>query len=112
MNRNHASTSDVPPVFDEGSVTNMPPSFDRSIPKKPTDQVSILNNLLKSCLALVKNEDSLEKIWTLIKEPKRGYQQENNVNHIDKRLKIGRELRMNAQIGDYDMDFFILDLGS
>ena len=28
-----------------------------------------------------------------------------------KRLKIGRELTMIAQIGYYDMDYIILDLG-
>ena len=33
------------------------------------------------------------------------------VNHIGKRLKIGFELRMTAQIGDYDMDYIIMDLG-
>ena len=35
-----------------------------------------------------------------------------SVSHIGKRLKIGREPRMNAQIGEYDMDYIILYLGS
>ena len=30
---------------------------------------------------------------------------------MGKRLKIGHELRMAAQIGDFDMDYIILDLG-
>ena len=34
------------------------------------------------------------------------------VNHVGKRLKAGCELRMIAQIGYYDMDYIILDLGS
>ena len=34
------------------------------------------------------------------------------VNHIGKRLKIGQELRMTTQIGDYDMDDIILYFGS
>ena len=34
------------------------------------------------------------------------------INHVGKILNIGRELRMNSQIGDYDMDYIILDLGS
>ena len=33
-------------------------------------------------------------------------------NQVQKKFKIGRELRMTAQIGDYDMDYIILDLGS
>ena len=39
-------------------------------------------------------------------------QPERRVNHIGKRLKIGHELRMNSHIGDYDMDYIIMDLGS
>ena len=35
-----------------------------------------------------------------------------SVSHIGKRLKTGRELRMNAHIGEYDMDYIILYLGS
>ena len=31
---------------------------------------------------------------------------------MGKRLKIGHELRMTTQIGDYDMDYIILNLGS
>ena len=31
---------------------------------------------------------------------------------MGKRLKTDQELRMTTQIGDYDMDYIILDLGS
>ena len=48
----------------------------------------------------------------LIEEPQTSLLQEKHVNHIHKKMKTGRELCMNAQIGDYDMDFIILDLGS
>ena len=37
---------------------------------------------------------------------------EKMVNHIGKILKTGQELRMTSQIGDYDMDYIIMDLGS
>ena len=37
---------------------------------------------------------------------------ERRVNQIGKRLKTGHELSMISQIGDYDMDYIILDLGS
>ena len=39
-------------------------------------------------------------------------QPEKKVNQVRKKCKTGHELRMNAQIGDYDMDYIILDLGS
>ena len=54
----------------------------------------------------------MEELSDLVEEPQPSVQTERNVNHIDKIPKIGRELRMNAQIGDYDMDFIILELGS
>ena len=34
------------------------------------------------------------------------------VSQVRKKFKTDRELRMPAQIGDYDMDYIILDLGS
>ena len=37
---------------------------------------------------------------------------EKNVNQVWQKCNTGRELRMNAQIGDYDMDYIFLDLGS
>ena len=34
------------------------------------------------------------------------------VHHIKKYIRTGKEMRLNAQIGYYDMDEVILDLGS
>lgn len=34
------------------------------------------------------------------------------VHQIKKYIRTGKEMRLNAQIGEYDMDEFILDLGS
>ena len=39
-------------------------------------------------------------------------QPEKKFNQVRKKFKTGCELRMNPQIGDYDMDYIILDLGS
>ena len=33
------------------------------------------------------------------------------VNQVSKKFKTGRESRMTMQIGDYDMDYIIFDLG-
>ena len=38
-------------------------------------------------------------------------QPKNKVNQVRKKFKMGRELRMTTQIGDYDMDYIILYLG-
>ena len=37
---------------------------------------------------------------------------EKKVNQVWRKCKTGFELRMNSRIGDYDMDYIILDLGS
>ena len=37
---------------------------------------------------------------------------EKKVNQVRKKFKTGSELRMTMQIGDYDMDYIILNLGS
>ena len=54
---------------------------------------------------------SSRKLAALIEEPQEDVRPERRVNHIRKRLKIGRELRMTTQTRDYDMDYIIMDLG-
>ena len=46
-------------------------------------------------------------IYEILVEP----QLEKKVNQVQKKCKTGCELRMNVHIGDYDMDYIILDLG-
>ena len=71
-----------------------------------------MKKFFKSCLLLIEDKDDLAELSTLIEEAQPSMQQEKKVNHISKRLKTSRELRMDAQICDYDMDFIILDLAS
>ena len=40
------------------------------------------------------------------------YPPTRNVDSVNAKFKTRRKLRMSAQIGDYDMDYIILDLGS
>ena len=47
-----------------------------------------------------------------IEENQEEIQPERRVNYVGKRSKTSRELRMTAQIGYYDMDYIILDMGS
>ena len=59
---------------------------------------------------LVKDENELQWFYSILEEPKEYLQQEKNVNHIHRRMNTGRKLCMKDQIGDYDMDFIILNL--
>ena len=52
------------------------------------------------------------ELTALIEETPEELRPEIRVNYVGKRLKIGRELQMTTQIGDYDMDYIILYLDS
>ena len=66
----------------------------------------------KTCLKFIKDKYVVAELSYLVEEPQTSVWPKNKVNHIGKRLKIGHELRINAHICDYDMDYIILDLGS
>ena len=63
-------------------------------------------------LALVQDNYAIAELQTPIEETPVESQLERMVNHVKKKFKMGHELRMTTQIGDYDMDYIILDLGS
>ena len=55
---------------------------------------------------------AIAELQAMIGEIPVALQHEKKVNQVWKKYKTGRELRMTAQIGDYNMDYIILDLGS
>ena len=60
----------------------------------------------------MQDKDVVAELISIIEEPQEEVRLERRVNHVGKRLKTNRELRMTTQIGDYDMEYIILDLGS
>ena len=60
----------------------------------------------------MQDRDAIAELQAMIDEIPAEPQLEKKVNQVQKKCKIGRKLRMNAQIGDYDMDYIILDIGS
>ena len=48
---------------------------------------------------------------TFIEETLEELQPRNKFNHIKNKFKNWHELRMTAEIGNYDMDYIILDMG-
>ena len=59
-------------------------------------KVSKLKEFFLSCLSLIQDKDVVTELITLIEEPQEEVQPDIRVNHVGKRLKIGRELRMIA----------------
>ena len=90
----------------------MPERFQHTLQKKAPPKVSKLRTFLSSCLTLIQDKDVIAELQAMIEEISIEPQPENKFNQVWKKCKTGHELRMNAQIGDYDMDYIILDMGS
>jgi len=75
------------------------------------DKVSTLSSFLQSCLKLLRNQNALSELQKFIAscEPQQSTGQAKAINRV---RRTGREMRLNAQIGEYDMTDVILDLGS
>ena len=63
----------------------------------------------ESCLSLVRDSDALVELETLLHHPNKRVK-DYAMNSLQKR-KIGKEMRVNIYIGDYEVDLVILDLG-
>ena len=67
---------------------------------------------MSSFLSIIQDKDVIVELQALIEETPKEMQPGRKVSHVKKNFKTGCELRMNTQIGDYDMDYIILELGS
>ena len=68
--------------------------------------------LLSSCLMLIQDKDAIAELQEIIDKIPIEPQIEKKVNQVRRKCKTHYELRMKVQIGDYDMDYIILDMGS
>ena len=62
-------------------------------------------------MKLLRNQNALEELQKVIAscEPQKSTGRDKTLNRV--RIRMGREMRLNAQIGEYDMIDVILDLG-
>ena len=74
----------------------MPERFDQILRNQPMRKASKLKDFFKSCLELIHDKYVVAKLTTLIEETPEELQPERRVNHVGKRLKNGRELRMTT----------------
>ena len=91
-------------------VVDMPFAFDSFVEVGPSWQHGTLRKFFESCLSLERDFDALVELETLLHHLDKTVK-DSAVNSLKKR-KIGKEMRMNVQIGDYEVDSVILDLGS
>ena len=88
----------------------MPSAFDPSVEAGPSWQHGTLRKSFESCLSVARDLDALVELETLLHRPDKTVK-DSNVNSLQKR-NIDKDMRMNIQIGDYEVDSIILDLGS
>jgi hypothetical protein len=109
---NQGSSSKMQPEIKEYGI---PQAFDQSTSPKEGKEVSKLIEFLYTCLKLIRNENVVQELQNLIRQYNLGkvYPLLNRaVHHIGKKRIKNKELHLNAQIGDYDIDYVVLNLGS
>ena len=91
-------------------IVDMPFAFDPSIEAGPSRKHGTLQQFFESCLLLARDPEALIEIEKLLYHRDKALK-DSAVNSLQKR-KTGKEMRMNIQIGDYEVDSVILDLRS
>jgi hypothetical protein len=92
----------------------MPLAFDQSSFPKEGKVVSKLMEFLYTCIKLVQDESVVQELQNLIKQYELGNIDpllNREVHQIGKKRRKNEELHLNSQIGEYDIDYVVLDLG-
>ena len=91
-------------------VIEMPSAFDPFVEARPSREHGTLKLFFESCLSLARDREALIEIENLLYHQNKMLK-DSAVNSLKKR-KTSKEMRMNVQIGDHEVDSIILDLGS
>jgi hypothetical protein len=110
--RDWASSSKTQPEVRE-CVMSM--AFDQSTSPGKGKEVSKLMEFLCTCINLIKDERAIQELQNLIKQYEIGRivpLLNKAVHQVSRKRRTNKELHLNAQIGDYDINYVVLDLGS
>jgi hypothetical protein len=78
-------------------------------------EVSKLMEFLCTYINLIKDERVVQELQNLIRQYEIGRVDpllNREVHQVSKTRRTNKELNLNAQIGDYEIDYVVLDLGS
>jgi hypothetical protein len=101
-------TQDIP-------TYDMPSLLDHTNEAQPLEQVSTINDFMKSCVKLLNEPSSVKVLQNMLEICNacvEGNLEKKTINHLDTRRRTSREFKLNANIGDFNMGDVILDLGS
>jgi hypothetical protein len=93
----------------------MPLEFDQSASPIEGKEVINLMEFLCTCINLIKDERVVQKLQNLVKQYELGKVDpllNRAVHQVSRKRRTNKELHFNGQIGDYDIDYVLLELGS
>jgi hypothetical protein len=108
----HDSSSRKQPEVRE---CGMPLEFDQSALPGKGKEVRKLVDFLCTCINLIKDERVVQDLQHLIRQYEIGRVDpllNKEVHKVSRKRRTNKELHLNAQIGDYDIDYLVVDLGS
>jgi hypothetical protein len=93
----------------------MPLEFNQSALPGEEKEVSKLMEFLYTCIKLIQDESIVQELQNLIRQYEIGKVDpllSRAVHQMYKKRRKNKELHLNVQIGEYDIDYVVLDLGS
>jgi hypothetical protein len=93
----------------------IPLAFDQSASLGEGKEVSKLMEFLCTCINLIKDERVVQELQNFIIQYEIGRIApllNKEVHQVSRKRRKNMELHLNSQIGDYDIDYVVLDLGS
>jgi hypothetical protein len=99
----------------EAPEYEMPPLLDRTNEMQPMGQVSTIKGLFQLCVKVLNDPTSVKILQNILEKcsvEMEGKLEQKTVNHLHTRRRTSREFRLNANIGDFNMGYIIMDLGS
>jgi hypothetical protein len=93
----------------------MPYTFDQSTSPREGKEVSKLMDFLHTCIKLIQDERTIQELQNLIRQYEKGNIDpllNRELHQIGKKRRTNKELYLNSQIGEYEIDYVVLELGS
>jgi hypothetical protein len=85
-------------------------AFDQSASPIEGKEVSMLMEFLCTCINLIKDESIVQELQNLIKQYELGKIDtllNKAVHQLSKKRRTNKELHLNSQIGEYDIDYVV-----
>jgi hypothetical protein len=93
----------------------MPLEFYQSASPKDGKEASKLVSFLYTFIEMIKDEKAIQELQNLFRQYERGRVDplmNKALHQLSKKRRTNKELHLNALIGEYDIDYVVLDLGS